>query len=59
MKDKTEDYAELHDLTVLGAKLRVAIRYSLAQSLVAYFPPPEEPPPELRVLLERIDAAHP
>ena len=53
MKDKTEGCAELHDLVT--AKLRAAIRYSLAQSLAAYFPPPEDPPPELRALLKRCD----
>jgi hypothetical protein len=51
---KFEDTAEYYEAAI-GAKLRAAIRYSLAQSLVAYFPPPEEPPPELRALLERLD----
>jgi len=39
----------------LAAKLRAAIRYSLAQSLASYFVPPEESPPELRALLQRLD----
>jgi hypothetical protein len=51
---KFEDSAEYYEAAI-GAKLRAAIRYSLAQSLAAYFPPPEEPPPELRELLERLD----
>jgi hypothetical protein len=46
---------ELYELAALTVKLRTAIRYSLAQSLAAYFPPSEEPPPELRALLDRLD----
>ena len=55
---KLEDSAEFYEAAI-GAKLRAAIRYSLAQSLAAYFPPPEEPPPEWRALLERLDECRP
>jgi len=51
---KFEDSAEFYEAAI-GAKLKAAIRYSLAQSLVAYFPPSEELPPELRALLEHLD----
>jgi hypothetical protein len=51
---KFEDSAEFYEAAI-SAKLRAAIRYSLAQSLAAYFPPSEEPSPELRALLERLD----
>jgi hypothetical protein len=50
---KFEDSVEFYEAAI-GAKLKAAIRYSLAQSLAAYFPPPEEPPPELRELLKRL-----
>jgi hypothetical protein len=53
--DEVEGYAELRDAAAFAAKLRMAIRYSLAQSLVEYFPPPEEPPPQLKALLDRLD----
>ena len=53
MDDETEDYA-VHELEAL-ARLKGAIRYSIAQSLVEYFPPSEEPPPELRALMGRLD----
>jgi hypothetical protein len=49
------DTAEYYESAALPTKLRSAIQNSLAQSLAAYFPPPEEPPPELRVLLNRLD----
>ena len=52
MKDKIEDYAELHD--VVAAKLRAAIRFSIAHSLAVYFPRPEHPPPELHALLKHM-----
>jgi hypothetical protein len=55
MDDETKDRAEQRELEALTAKLRIAIRCSLAQSLVGYFPPPVEQPPELRALLERLD----
>jgi hypothetical protein len=51
---KFEDTAEYCEAAI-SARLRAAIRYSLAQSLASYFPPPEEPPPELRALLKRLD----
>jgi hypothetical protein len=54
MYDETEDYA-VHELEALAARLKSAIRYSIAQSLVEYFPPSEEPPPELRALMGRLD----
>jgi len=34
---KFEDSAEVYEAAI-GAKLKAAIRYSIAQSLVAYFP---------------------
>ena len=43
------------DMAALTAKLRMAIRYSLAQSLVEYFLSPEKPPPELQALLDRLN----
>jgi hypothetical protein len=47
------------DLYDLAVGLRAAVLYSLGQSLAAYFPPSEEPPPELRALLDRVDADRP
>ena len=43
---------ELYELAV---KLRAAVLYSIAQSLTAQFPAPDEAPPELRAILERLD----
>ena len=50
--NRVEEPIEMYDLAV---KLRTAILYSIAQSLAAQFPPPEEPPPELQAILERLD----
>jgi hypothetical protein len=52
--NRTRKSAELSELAALATKLRTAIQYSIAQSLATYFPP-EEPPPELRALLKRLD----
>jgi hypothetical protein len=57
LDNRAREVAELNELAALSARLRTAIQYSLAQSLAGYFPPPEEPPPELRALLERLDKA--
>jgi hypothetical protein len=50
--NRAKESAEMFDLAV---KLRTAILYSIAQSLAAQFPPPEDPPAELREMLERIE----
>ena len=50
--NRVEEPIEMYDLAV---KLRTAMLYSIAQSLAAQFPPPEEPPPELQAILERLD----
>jgi hypothetical protein len=49
---RAKESAKMFDLAV---KLRTAILYSIAQSLAAQFPPPEDPPAELRKILERIE----
>jgi hypothetical protein len=46
---------EAKDLYDLALKLRVAVLYSVAESLATHFPPPQEPSPELRAILKRIE----
>jgi hypothetical protein len=51
---RTAGPSELHDLAD-RAKVKAVVRHSIAQSLAAHFPPPEDLPPELRELVERLD----
>ena len=50
---RTGGSGELHDVPD-GAKVKAAVRHSIAQSLAAHFPPVEDLPPELRELIERL-----
>ena len=45
---------DIHD-SADAAKVKSVVRRSIAQSLAAHFPPPEDVPAELRKLLKRLD----